>query len=467
MKKGQVYEGIVNRVDFPNKGRLELEGERAVVKNALPGQRISFAVTKNRNGKAEGRLLQVLEQSPLETRSGACRSFGDCGGCSYQTLPYDTQLMIKKEQVKRLLDEVCTNYLFEGILGSPVEWGYRNKMEFSFGDEYKDGPLSLGLHKKGSFHDIITVEDCAIVDQDYNKILACVLDCCTKQGLTYFHKLSHKGYLRHLLVRKAVKTGEILINVITTTQEAAVELQDKEEAMAKQEFWNTLVQQLLKLNLEGAITGILHTYNDSPADIVKSDRTELLYGRDYIYEELLGLKFKITTFSFFQTNSLGAEVLYSKVREYVGDTKEKNIFDLYSGTGTIAQLLAPVAGKVTGVEIVEEAVEAAKENAALNGLNNCEFIAGDVLKVVDELKSKPDIIVLDPPRDGIHPKALDKIIDFGVDRIIYVSCKPTSLVRDLEVLQARGYQVEKVCAVDMFPQTAHVETVVLMSRVQK
>jgi tRNA/tmRNA/rRNA uracil-C5-methylase (TrmA/RlmC/RlmD family) len=490
MKKGQIYEGTVSRVDFPNKGRLEVEGEKAVVKNALPGQKISFAVTKNRNGKAEGSLLKVLEKSPLETRAGACRSFGACGGCSYQALPYECQLEIKKDQVKRLVDEVCKDYQFEGILGSPVEWGYRNKMEFSFGDEYKGGPLALGLHKKGSFHDIITADDCVIVDKDYNKILSCVLNYFSGLGFTYFHKLTHKGYLRHLLVRKAMKTGEILINVITTSQEEQIlkpitgqtcmtdnsltegslsnaAMDSKSADDITKELWTELVRPLLNLELSGSIAGILHTYNDSPADIVQSDRTELLYGRDYIYEELLGLRFKITTFSFFQTNSLGAEVLYSKVREYVGDTKEKSIFDLYSGTGTIAQLLAPVAGKVTGVEIVGEAVEAARVNAALNGLTNCEFIAGDVLKVVDELNDKPDIIVLDPPRDGIHPKALDKIINFGVDRIIYVSCKPTSLIRDLVVLQARGYQVEKVCAVDMFPQTVHVETVVLMTRVDK
>ncbi len=464
MKKGQRYEGIVERVDFPNKGRLVVEGEKAVVKNGLPGQKISFVVNKHKNGKAEGTLKEVLEKSPLETRCGACKSFGECGGCSYQTLPYQTQLNMKQEQVKRLIDSVCQDYEFEGILGSPVEWGYRNKMEFSFGDEFKGGPLALGLHKKGSFHDILTVDDCAIVDRDYNLILRCILDYCTGLGLSYYHKLTHAGYLRHLLVRKAVKTGEILINIITTSQESSLPGQVKAE---EDTLWAPLVAQVLQLPLEGTITGILHTINDSLADIVRSDNTELLYGRDFIFEELLGLKFKITTFSFFQTNSLGAEVLYSKVREYVGETKEKDIFDLYSGTGTIAQLLAPVAGRVTGVEIVEEAVEAAKENAALNGLRNCEFIAGDVLKVVDELKDKPDIIVLDPPRDGIHPKALEKIIDFGVDRIIYVSCKPTSLIRDLEVLQARGYQVEKVCAVDMFPQTVHVETVVLMSRKDK
>ncbi len=507
MKKGQIYEGYVKRVDFPNKGLVEIEGEKAVVKNTMPGQKISFVVNKKRSGKSEGRLMQVLEKSPLESREKACKNFGECGGCSYQSMSYESQLEMKSEQVKHLIDQVCEDYIFEEILGSPIEWGYRNKMEFSFGDEFKNGPLALGLHKKGSFHDIVTADDCVIVDKDFNLILSCVLNYATEFGMDYFHKLSHKGFLRHLLVRKAIKTGEILINIVTTTQEARTDssvsgmidnltdtlINKSEDKMTdtvtdkleqqddlinenivqenidsfinkEEDIFAPLVEQLMKLKLLGSIVGIHHTYNDSQADVVKSDRTITLYGRDYIYEELLGLRFKISTFSFFQTNSLGAEVLYSKVREYVGETKDKMIFDLYSGTGTIAQLLAPVASKVTGVEIVEEAVEAAKENAALNGLNNCEFIAGDVLKVIDSLVDKPDIIVLDPPRDGIHPKALDKIIDFGVDRIVYISCKPTSLVRDLEVLQAKGYQVEKVCAVDMFPETVHVETIVLMSK---
>ena len=209
----------------------------------------------------------------------------------------------------------------------------------------------------------------------------------------------------------------------------------------------------------------MHITNDSLADVVKSDKTEILYGQDYFYEELLGLKFKISTFSFFQTNSLGAEVLYSTAREFIGETKDKLIFDLYSGTGTIAQILAPVAKKVIGVEIIEEAVEAAKENAALNNLDNCEFIAGDVLKVIDDIEEKPDLIVLDPPRDGIHPKALPKIISYSVDRIVYISCKPSSLARDLVVLQESGYKVERVCCCDLFPQTNHVETICLLEKV--
>lgn len=452
MKKGQIYEGLVKRIDFPNKGIVEYEGEKVIVKDSITGQKIRFAVNKIRSGKSEGSLIEVLERSHLESREKACKSFGTCGGCTYQSLTYEDQLEMKKEQVKRLVDQVCTDYFFEGILHSPVEWGYRNKMEFSFGDEFKGGPLALGLHKRGSFHDILTVDDCRIVDKDYNQILSCVLAYVSGLGLSYFHKMTHKGFLRHLLIRKAAKTGEILINIVTTTQEI------------NEDIFNKLAPELLSLTLEGKIVGILHSYNDSQADVVLSDRMVILFGRDYIYEELLGLRFKISTFSFFQTNSLGAEVLYSKVREYVGETKDMTIFDLYSGTGTIAQLLAPVAKKITGVEIVEEAVAAAKENAALNGLTNCEFIAGDVLKVIGSLEDKPDIIVLDPPRDGIHPKALDKIIGFGVDRIVYISCKPTSLQRDLIVLQEKGYKVEKVCAVDMFPGTVHVETVVRLEK---
>jgi len=218
--------------------------------------------------------------------------------------------------------------------------------------------------------------------------------------------------------------------------------------------------------LSGKFAGILHITNDSIADVVQSDHTELLYGQEYFYEELLGLKFKISTFSFFQTNSYSAEVLYQTARDYVGDLggSDKTVFDLYSGTGTIAQLMAPAAGKVIGVEIVEEAVEAAKKNAAANGLDNCEFIAGDVLKVLDEVEEKPDMIILDPPRDGIHPKALPKIIAYGVDHIVYISCKPTSLVRDLEVFLENGYRVDKAVAVDQFPWTANVETVVLLSK---
>ena len=472
MKKGQVYEGSVVRVDFPNKGIVCVGDETAVVKNGLPGQKVKFSVNKVRKGKAEGRLLEVTEKSPLET-GRTCSLFGLCGGCTYLSLPYEEQLKVKEEQVKRLLDSVLNKqeeaWAFEGIKGSPKAYEYRNKMEFSFGDEYKDGPLALGMHKRGSFYDIVTVADCEIVDADYRLILQTVRDYFARAKVSFFHRMSHEGYLRHLLVRKASRTGEILVALVTTSQdpwqgETAVEGSLDVDALITG-FKDLLLSLEQDRKLAGKFAGILHITNDSIADVVQSDRTELLYGQEYFYEELLGLKFKISTFSFFQTNSYSAEVLYQTARDYVGDLggSDKTVFDLYSGTGTIAQLMAPAAGKVIGVEIVEEAVEAAKKNAAANGLDNCEFIAGDVLKVLDEVEEKPDMIILDPPRDGIHPKALPKIIAYGVDHIVYISCKPTSLVRDLEVFLENGYCVDKAVAVDQFPWTANVETVVLLS----
>lgn len=454
MKKGQVYEGMIQKVEFPNKGIVQVDGEEkpVIVKNGIPGQKIRFCVNKLRKGKAEGRLLEVMEKSALETREPVCSIFPACGGCMYQTMDYQAQVKMKAEQIQSIMDAAVDgySYTFEGVKESPKEFAYRNKMEFSFGDEYKDGPLSLGLHKKGSTYDVLTASDCKLVHEDMTQILSCVLDYFKERGVSYYKKMQHIGYLRHLLLRRGDTTGEILVNLVTTTQE--------EHDLAP------LVEKLLALPVEGKIVGILHILNDSLSDVVQSDETKLLYGQDYFYEKIMGLEFKITPFSFFQPNSRGAEVLYSTVREYIGDIHDMTVYDLFSGTGTIAQVLAPVAKQVIGVEIIEEAVEAAKENAERNGLHNCRFIAGDVFKVLDEIEEKPDVIVLDPPRDGIHPKALPKILDYGVENIVYISCKATSLARDLEMIQARGYRVVKCTAVDQFCQTVHVETVVLLGR---
>ena len=471
MKKGQIRTGVVRNVKFPNRAMVVLEplegaadGEEICeVKGALPGQKISVVITKVRKGKGEGRLKEILEKSPIETvgvENGGCPHFNICGGCSYISMPYEESLKIKENQVRELLEPVLSKQQsvcqIEPIRQSPVYYGYRNKMEFTFGDEVKDGPLALGMHKKGSFYDIVTVDGCRLVDDDYSAILRETLYYFEEKKTPFYHRYTHEGYLRHLLVRRASRTGEILAALVTTTQQE-VDL----------ESWK---ERLLSLPVNGKFAGILHITNDSMSDAVKCDSSEILYGRDYFYEELLGLKFRISTFSFFQTNTCGAEVLYETAREYVGSlVKEEGkpdsiVYDLYSGTGTIAQLMAPVAKKVIGVEIVEEAVVAARENAKQNGLENCEFIAGDVLKVLDEIEEKPDFIILDPPRDGVHPKALSRIIGYGVEKLVYISCKPTSLARDLEIFIANGYEVQRCVPVDQFPWTTGIETVVLLSK---
>jgi len=467
MKKGEILTGTVIKTEFPSRGILYIEDTRVIVKNALEGQTIRFMVSKKRKDRVEGRLLSVIHPSDRELCVPSCTHFGSCGGCTWQNLPYEEQLSLKKRQVEAMIEQAGYDFTIEGICGSPIHEGYRNKMEYTFGDEEKGGPLTLGMHKRNSFYDIVPISQCRIVDPDFNIILKAVLSYFRKKGQTYYHRMRHTGFLRHLVMRRAVKTGDILINLVTTSQDI---LDEKEFTQAVLSCTPSFIVPGMRENripeykIDGNITGILHTINDSLADVVKSDETRILYGQDYLEEYLYNMKFKVTPFSFFQTNTLSAEVLYGKVREYVGDTKDKVIFDLYSGTGTIAQVLAPVAKKVTGVEIVEEAVEAARKNASDNGLSNCEFIAGDVLKVVDELQDKPDIIVVDPPRDGIHPKALNKIIDFGVKEIVYVSCKPTSLMRDLASFYEAGYEVKRCCLIDQFPGTVHVETVVLLSK---
>ena len=398
MKKGEIYEGVIEKVDFPNKGYVFVEDQKVLIKNGIPGQKVRFMIQKKRSGRAQGRILEVIEKSPLETREPVCSNFPACGGCMYQTMSYEDQLHMKETQIRELLEEALIQggqidengnaaFEWEGIHGSPIEFGYRNKMEFSFGDEVKDGPLSLGLHKKGSTYDILNTDDCKLVHKDMTDILTCVREFFREKGASYYRKLQHTGYLRHLMLRRGVTSGEILVHLVTTTQEEY----DLEP----------LKEQLLALPLEGKIVGIMHILNDSLSDVVQSDETRILYGQDYFYETLLGLKFRISTFSFFQPNSLAAEVLYNIVRDYIQNTSGMEVFDLYSGTGTIAQLLAPVAKEVIGVEIVEDAVAAARENAKLNGLENTvSFRCADVFELLPELEAqgeKYDVVILDPP----------------------------------------------------------------------
>ncbi len=449
VKKNEVIEFKIDKVGFPNKGRARYEDKELRFKGGIEGQVIRARVRKKKRDHIEVKPINVIEKSPLETKEG-CIHFGTCGGCTYQSLSYEEELKLKERQIKELFDEADLDVNFSDIEESPVIEGYRNKMEYTFGDEVKDGPLAAGMHKIGRFYEVVNVPECNIIDSDFTTIREGVLEYFQKEEKTYYRKKNHLGFLRHLVVRKAIATGEIMVNLVTSSQ-------DKLDT----EGFTSLLKSF---ELDGHITGILHTTNDSLSDAVKVDKMDLLYGRDYIIEEVLGLKFKISPFSFFQTNTLGAEKLYSIAREFAGDVDDKVVFDLYSGTGTIAQIMAPMAKKVIGIEIVEEAVEKANENKQLNNLNNIEFIAGDVLEKVDELKEKPDLIMIDPPRDGIHPKAIDKIIDFNPDKFVYISCNPVTLVRDLKIFKERGYSIERVKPMDMFPRTPHVEVVTLLTR---
>ena len=446
MRKGSEILVKIEKTEFPSIG-IGREGERTIyVKNSFPGQTVKGRVKKKKADYAELKPLEVVERAEYEI-DAKCPHFGICGGCSSQTLTYEKQLELLGEEVKNLfVDANISTGEYEGVTGSLNQWEYRNKMEFTFGDMEKGGELTLGMHIKNKSFGIINVDQCKIVDEDFRKIISLTVEYFRKQDLPYYRVMKREGYLRHLVIRKAKNTGELMVNLVTTTQI---------------DFDLTEYVELLKsASFDGKLVSILHTENDSFSDAVIADKLNVLYGIDHIQEELLGLKFKISPFSFFQTNTKGAEGLYSIVREYMGDSENKVVFDLYCGTGTIGQIVAPKAKKVVGIELIEEAVEAAKENAKLNGLNNCEFLAGDVAEIIKTVKDKPDIIILDPPRSGVHPKALDYVIKFKAKEIIYVSCNPKTLVNDLKVLTDSGYEVVKTRVKDMFPNTPHAETVV-------
>ncbi len=449
-KKIREYEDIIiEKFEFPNNGVAYIDERKVKIKNAIPGQKVDLRVQRKRKGD-RGTVISLKEKSNIEIEP-KCKDFALCGGCTFQNISYEDELKLKEKMVIDLFEKNNISFeKYEGINPAPNKEEYRNKMEYSFGDESKDGDLALGMRKRNSQYEVVTSKHCNIVNEDYRKILNYTLNFFKDSEDNFYHKMRRVGTLRHLLVRQGFFTNEIIIGLVTTS--------------GVKSNLNEFKEGLLALDLKSEIKGIYNIVNDGLADTVQADKLNVLHGDTYFYDKLLGLKFKINIFSFFQTNSQGAEELYKIVHEFIGDTKDKVIFDLYCGTGTISQIVSTHAKKVVGVEIVEEAVEDAKENCKINNIDNVEFIASDVLKVIDNMKDKPDIIILDPPRNGINEKALYSIIKYDVDNIIYVSCKPSSLVRDLKIFQENGYKVDKVQLQDMFPRTYHVETVCLLTK---
>ena len=414
-----------------------------------------------------------------------CKHDDMCGGCMYQGTEYEEQLRIKEAQVKEYISENEIKVKkFDHIEGAPSLYHYRNKMDYTFGDLVKDGEMTLGMHRKGQFMSIVTVDGCQIVPEDFNRILRATLDFCIERGYTKYHKRRHEGMMRNLVLRRGENTGEILVNIVTQSDLGTVPpaltgtdtpvLFDEDRFEEGRFDEEGFVKMIESLPLDNKICGILRTINDDWSDAVKCDELRILKGRDYYMEKIMDLDFKVSAFSFFQTNVPAVERLYREAISLIDDFEGKTVFDLFCGTGTITQSMARNAGLVVGIEIVEEAVAAAKENAALNGLDNCEFIAGDVLKVLPAIKSgevtgkegvvlMPDVIVVDPPRAGIHPKVLPMIAEYGVDEILYISCNPKTLCKDLKVLQDCGYYVQYMKPYDNFPMTKHVETVCLLT----
>lgn len=457
MKGKKIIDIKVEEMEYPNFSIGSIENTKVKFKGGLLGQTCRVKITRNRSNSKKAKFIETIENSYLENSSEYCPNSELCGGCSYQKLPYDTELNLKFEMIKKLLEEENISHSSDiKICKSPVTKGYRNKMEYTFGDSQKDGPLVLGLHKQGRFYEIVDTNNCNIVDEDFEIIRKFVQNYFRQQNLTFYHRTKKEGLLRHLVVRKAMHTGEIMVVLVTTSDESF----DKNN---KEKF----VKNLLENSTSGQIKSVYHVINNSLADAVIPEKVSLLFGENYIQEEMIGLKFRISPFSFFQPNVFSAEKLYQKAFEFADINKDSKVLDLYSGTGTITQIMASKCKKATGIELVEEAVEKSKENAKINRIENIEFICGDVLKEIVKIAENYDTVVLDPPREGINPNAINKIININPDKFIYISCNPKTQVRDIKIFEENGYFIKKYEIFDQFVNSRHVETIALLTKNNK
>ncbi|MBR7088642.1 MAG: 23S rRNA (uracil(1939)-C(5))-methyltransferase RlmD [Mogibacterium sp.] len=394
-----------------------------------------------------------------------CPAADHCGGCIYQGIPYEEQYRQKDKAIRKLLDKHdIDESVYLGMEPAICTGAYRNKMEYTFGDLEKGGELELGMHFKGRFMSIITTDECQLVPHSFNVIVRAVLDFCRSEGYIPYHRKTHLGLLRNLVVRCGVRTGEVLVNIVTSSETGFDEDRFKELLLAL----DLRTEEEKAEGKEGMkIVGIMRTFNDSVADAVIDESHRILFGRDYYNEEILGLKFKVKAFAFFQTNIDAVERLYSDVLKVVPDVSGKTVYDLYCGTGTISQLMASAAKDVYGIDIVEDSITAARSNTELNGISNCHYICGDVKDKLDEIPVKPDVIVVDPPRVGIHDKAVGMLSRYGIDEIVYVSCNPKTLCINLDSFRVNGYEIVSIKAYDNFPMTKHAECICLLSRTGK
>lgn len=451
MSKNNYIEVEITGAKYPNISTASYNDKKVQFKGGIIGQKVALKTLRQKKDSIKAKLQEVLESSYLETIEG-CPQTGVCGGCTYQKLTYEDELNYKRNLINDLFSNL-QDQTIPHINASPEIYAYRNKMEYTFGDEFKDGPITLGLHRKNRFYEIVNTIGCNIINSDFEMIRQFTMQFFYNHGFKSYHKIKNEGALKFFIIRYSFATKEIMINLVT-----------KEDKTISEELLAEFVEEAQKLKLEGEIVSAFHTISNSTADAVVPEQIRHIYGQDHITEKINGLQFNISPFSFFQPNPMGAQKLYNKALEFAGDIEDKLVYDLYCGTGTISQIFAKKARKVIGVELIEEAVEKAKENAALNNIQNCEFIANDVLLEIENLTQTPDILVLDPPREGIHPKAIGKILDLETRTVVYISCNPKTMARDLEEFIDRGYKIVQIEVFDQFPRTAHVETVVLIQR---
>ena len=449
VRAGEELELRIDSLAYGGNGVGRLNGFVVFVRGALPGDRVRARVTKVKRGYAEAAAGDLLESSPHRVEA-PCPHFGVCGGCRFQHLEYDEQIAAKEQQVRDALARIgrVAEPPVEPILPAASLYHYRNKLEYSF-SATEDGP-ALGFHRAGRWDEVIAIDVCLLTTELGNAIRDAVRDWAREERLEPYDQATGEGYLRHLVVREGRNTGQALVVLVTAPGER---------------FETGYLVDVLRRFPE--VRSIHWAINDTPAERT-SLPTRVLWGEEAIEEQLLGLRVRVRPNAFLQTNTEMAERLYELAREYAALTGAENVFDLYCGTGTIGLALAAQAGAVWGLEISEEAVACAIENAELNGIGNAQFFAGNVGQAIEELVEEagtPDLVVVDPPRAGLAGKALRRLGRIGAPRIVYVSCNPTTLASDAKVLRDDfGYELLRCRPVDMFPHTPHVESVSLLEK---
>jgi 23S rRNA (uracil1939-C5)-methyltransferase len=447
--KGEELELSIESLAYGGNGVARHDGFVVFVRGGLPGDRVLAQVTKTKRGFAEATAQVVLEPSPTRV-DAPCRHFGVCGGCRFQDLAYEAQVAEKEKQVRDALIRIgrIPDPPLEQIVRAASVYGYRNKLEYSF-TAGEDG-AELGFHRAGRWDEIVDIEECLLTTDVGNAIRLAVRAWAREERLEPYDQATGKGYLRHLVVREGRNTGQALVVLVTAPGER---------------FETGYFVDVLRRFPE--VRSIHWAINDTPAEQTNLP-TKLLWGEEAIEEEILGLRFRVRPSAFLQTNTEMAEQLYELARDFAALTGSENVFDLYCGTGTIGLTLARDARFVWGLEISEESIACAIENAALNGIENTQFFAGNVGQTLEELVEKagaPDVVIVDPPRAGLAGKALRRTGALAARRIVYVSCNPTTLASDVQVLRDdHGYELVRCRPVDMFPHTPHVESVSLLTR---
>ncbi len=449
MNKNDIFEAEIISAGSNGEGVCKINNFAVFVPYAVVGDVAEIKILKVNKSYAFGKIEKIIKPSPARVESN-CLAFGKCGGCALQTTSYEKQLEIKRQKVKDALERIGGFSQIEVMpcVESNPCYEYRNKAQYPVADT--NGVAETGFYAPRS-HRLVKMEGCSLTDSDSKIIAKAIIDFANEHNIKGYNEETKKGCIRHIYTRHGDK--EIIVVIVGADKE----LKHKEK----------LVDILLNLEIKREIVGVVYNYNPIPNNVILGDTHEILYGRSFIYDTLCGIKFKIDYKSFYQVNKATTEKLYSKAIELLDAKKDETVFDLYCGIGTITLCAAKNCKKIIGVEVVEEAIKDAKENAVSNGIENAEFYVGtaeDVCPKLIEDGFKPTAIIVDPPRKGCDGKLLETIVSLSPSRVVYVSCDPATLARDAKFLCEHGYKLTKAYPFDQFPHTGHVETVVLLSR---